>query len=409
MKRLGVAVLLSVALGLVNPVHAATIFFDNTKDQTAGNADWVIDDDQPDPFPANPQDEDDWEGGFSAWGMDLVNLGHTVKTIPPGQRLVYGGSGSLDLSQADILVIPEPQNPYSFGEQEAIREFVSDGGGLFMVSNHANSDRNQSGWDAPQVFNDLGSENLFGIEFEYGVSNDLDSFTEDITNLADLSGNTVMDGPHGTVDFIAYHAGGCMRIHPQQNPNVEALGWRNGEGRGNDYVVLARSEYGRGRVVAIGDSSPADDGTGAPGNRLFDGWTEGDARAYHLNGIEWLLEGPGRQVEWLALDAAFTQQRDIEVDVEFNNSGFDDIIATLFVAVEVDGAFFFLMDFSREARPLIHGFFPSDYESGKVRLLDTNVPNVQDPPVNLTWHGVAVNDRDGSILGEFQSIPVTVR
>jgi hypothetical protein len=35
---------------------------------------------------------------------------------------------------------------------------------------------------------------------------------------------------------------------------------------------LIKIAYGTGRVFLLGDSSPTDDGTGAPGNTLFNGW-----------------------------------------------------------------------------------------------------------------------------------------
>jgi hypothetical protein len=54
--------------------------------------------------------------------------------------------------------------------------------------------------------------------------------------------------------------------------------------------------YGSGRVVWIGDSSDADDGTGDTGDNLFNGWS-GDApsgytshSAFHLNASLWLAK-----------------------------------------------------------------------------------------------------------------------
>ena len=41
-----------------------------------------------------------------------------------------------------------------------------------------------------------------------------------------------------------------------------------------DGVQLATARYGAGKVAAVGDSSPADDGTGQSGNTLYVGWDD---------------------------------------------------------------------------------------------------------------------------------------
>lgn len=55
------------------PVSLATssthrVLFDNTKAETAGNADWIISTGQPDPLTQNPtpQSEADWTGAISS-------------------------------------------------------------------------------------------------------------------------------------------------------------------------------------------------------------------------------------------------------------------------------------------------------------------------------------------------------
>ncbi len=56
--------------------------------------------------------------------------------------------------------------------------------------------------------------------------------------------------------------------------------------------MVASASFGSGKVCLVGDSSPADDGTGASGNSLFPGWTEvGVSHAnLHLNGSLWLAK-----------------------------------------------------------------------------------------------------------------------
>ena len=83
--------------------HAATtykVLFDNTKAETAGNADWVISTSQPDPLSqnANPSSETSWTGAISAWGVALQQTGrYSLKTLPSGSSITYGGSGAQDL------------------------------------------------------------------------------------------------------------------------------------------------------------------------------------------------------------------------------------------------------------------------------------------------------------------------
>ena len=55
--------------------------------------------------------------------------------------------------------------------------------------------------------------------------------------------------------------------------------------------MAASSTFGAGRVVIIGDSSPADDGTGSPGNTVYNGWNENVSHArLHLNASLWLAQ-----------------------------------------------------------------------------------------------------------------------
>src|SRR5882672_10241020 len=63
-----------------SPAAAATplrILFDNTKAETAGNADWIIGTSQPDPTGQKvaPVAETDWTGAISAWGVALQRTG----------------------------------------------------------------------------------------------------------------------------------------------------------------------------------------------------------------------------------------------------------------------------------------------------------------------------------------------
>ncbi|MGZ5552748.1 MAG: hypothetical protein ACXWHF_03830, partial [Chthoniobacterales bacterium] len=58
----------------------------------------------------------------------------------------------------------------------------------------------------------------------------------------------------------------------------------------NSNVMVAYGTFGAGKFVAIGDSSPIDDGTGASGDTLFDGWNDGggDDGDLVINASLWL-------------------------------------------------------------------------------------------------------------------------
>src|SRR5436190_14279033 len=82
------AMALLVALAVLAGAAAGAprrALFDNTHAETAGNADWVIDTDQPLPLPdqatvtaATPRTY--WLGAVSSWGIDLVKRGYQVAT-----------------------------------------------------------------------------------------------------------------------------------------------------------------------------------------------------------------------------------------------------------------------------------------------------------------------------------------
>src|ERR1700755_3465441 len=92
------------------------VLFDNTKAETAGNADWIISTSQPDPLSqnANPTSETSWTGAWSSWGVALQRAGgYSLKTLPAGNTITYGGSGALDLKNFDVFVLPEPNVRFS--------------------------------------------------------------------------------------------------------------------------------------------------------------------------------------------------------------------------------------------------------------------------------------------------------
>src|ERR1035438_4107341 len=91
----------------------AQVLFDNTKAETAGNADWIIDTHQPIPSPSitgitSSTPESYWTGALSSWGVALAKLGNAgqislpgngLETLPSGGSITYGDSSNAqDLS-----------------------------------------------------------------------------------------------------------------------------------------------------------------------------------------------------------------------------------------------------------------------------------------------------------------------
>lgn len=272
--------------------------FDATKAETAGNADWVLDaDTSPQRFPTPAQSnitatttENFWRGGLSAWGIALVKLGHTVETLPLRTAITYGGTGLQDLKNYDVFVIDEPNIRFTSSEKTAILNFVKNGGGLFMISNHSGSDRNNDGWDSPAIWNDLMTTNSVKVN-PFGISITLNNFSETTSNRLSVTTNPILNGSQGTVTQLKYSSGASISVNTTANPTVQGLIWRATSSQGTSNIMCATSTFGTGRVVVIGDSSPADDGTGASGDTLYPGWTELASHSrLHMNASLWLAK-----------------------------------------------------------------------------------------------------------------------
>ncbi|MFY0108250.1 hypothetical protein ABTP98_19440, partial [Acinetobacter baumannii] len=72
----------------------------------------------------------------------------------------YGNTANpQDLSYYSVFVVDEPNIIFTAAEKTAILRFVQNGGGLFMISDHDISDRNNDGYDSPDIWNDLMQNN----------------------------------------------------------------------------------------------------------------------------------------------------------------------------------------------------------------------------------------------------------
>lgn len=293
-----------VALMLVVTSFAQKkILFDNTKSETASNADWIIDDDQPIPSPAqsgitSSSTEEYWQGALSSWGVEMVKRGYYVETLPSTGSITYNdASNAQDLSNYDIFIVCEPNNQFSSTEKQAMIDFVQNGGGLFIVSDHAVADRDGDGWDALEVWNDFFSSysNPFGFTLDAGSNVSKDP----ATNVATLPSNPILHGAAGDVDGLAFYNGATFTIDNTANSSAVGLVFMDGySNTGTTGVMAVCATYGNGRVVAVGDSSVPEDETAHDGSSTYPGWYQpysagdatGDDGVFMTNATIWLGE-----------------------------------------------------------------------------------------------------------------------
>ncbi len=293
------------------------ILFDATKAETAGNADWIIDADAfnlgynngtatiggndanaqatATPLQTNITSstaETFWKGGLSYWAIDCVKKGYQVETLPYNGVISYGNvSNPQDLTHYNIFVVDEPNILFTSSEKIALINFVQNGGSLFIIGNHSQSDRNNDGYDSPGIWNDLFTNNGI-ISNPFGISFDLTKFSAYSSNISTYANDSLLHGSYGNVSQVAWNSGTTMTINPSINSSVKAAVYKSGTSNiGNTKVMVAYARYGLGKVVAFGDSSPFDDGTGDTNDQLYDGYIA-DANGNHqkliMNATQWL-------------------------------------------------------------------------------------------------------------------------
>lgn len=296
------------------------ILFDATKGEMAGNADWVIDYDlttlgvgssgaysttsghqsNPQRVPTPAQSgvtsataETYWSGALSAWAVDCAKKGYIVESLPWNGQITYGNTSNVqDLSNYDVYIIDEPNLKFTATEKTALINFVQNGGSLFMISDHNGSDRNGDGWDSPKIWNDLFSSNSIATN-PFGITFDLVDFSQTTTNVSASSSDSIIHGPMGNVTKAQWANGTTMTLDPTKNPTIKGVIYKTGSAIGNNNVMVAYGRYGSGKIAAMGDSSPTDDGTGNPTCTLYNGYFA-DASGKHqlllMNITIWLAQ-----------------------------------------------------------------------------------------------------------------------
>ncbi|MBE3571080.1 MAG: hypothetical protein IMW92_13585 [Bacillales bacterium] len=284
------------------------VLFDNTHGQTAGAADWVID------------------GAFSDFANAIAKEGYFVQELRKTTPITYD-----DLKNFDVFVVPEANIPYKTSEQDAMIQYVQNGGSIFFISDHYNADRNKNRWDASEVFNgyrrgafdnpkkgmsaeeaaSLAMKDVqcsdwlaehFGVRFRYNAIGDVNATT--VVDPSDSFGIT--EGVHS----LAVHAGSTLAIlDPEKAKGLVYLPKLTSNDKWN-YAVdqgvyfgggieegpfVAISKVGKGKAAFIGDSSSAEDAspkylneeTGAT-KKTYDGFKEQDDSKILTHLVNWL-------------------------------------------------------------------------------------------------------------------------
>jgi len=308
--------------------QAAKFLFDATKAEMAGSADWVIDADShninvtsgngsgrvmsSNSYDSNPQrypnplqggvtsstTETYWQGALSSWAVDLVQAGHQVETLPYNGKITFGDStNAQDLSNYDVFVLVEPNILFSAAEKTALISYVKSGGGLLMVADHGHltggtgSDRNNDGEDSVDVLNDLMTNTVQNNPF--GVSFNGNEVSGTYSYLNTSSSDPLIRGAAGTVNNIDFNNGSNITINTSQNASVTMAIWSSSS-RSASTGLVAYGSFGVGRFVAFGDSSTFDDGTGDPGDTLYNSYnltSYGNSKVI-LNASFWLAQKP---------------------------------------------------------------------------------------------------------------------
>ena len=300
------------------------ILFDATKLQMAGSADWVIDADVHNLYTnntitttgteSNPQrvptpaqsaitastPESYWNGALSHWAIDCVRQGYTVETLPWNGRITYGDATNVqDLSNYKVFIVDEPNILFTATEKNAIVNFVKFGGGLMMIADHTISDRNNDGEDSLMIWNDMMTTNTVQNN-PFGISFDAADISQTTTSVAILPTNQILHGPPstitcnvcGNVTQAKWSNGTTMTLNTNANASVTGLIFKSGSSTsGITNVMCASATYQSGKVVAVGDSSIPDDGTGDPNDTLYDGYiadASGNHQKFLMNATIWL-------------------------------------------------------------------------------------------------------------------------
>ncbi|AQP53390.1 hypothetical protein CBF34_09000 [Vagococcus penaei] len=290
-------------------VNGKKVLFDNTHGQTAGAADWVID------------------GAFSDFADALGKDGYYVKELRQLTPITLA-----DLQGYDVFVIPEANIPYKVSEQQAIADYVSQGGSVLYVGDHYNADRNKNRIDSSEAFNgyrrgaftdmtkgmseaEKNSEAMqgvessdwlnetFGVRFRYNsldkindshkwIVEDAFGIAEGVTDVGLHAGSTVAITDPKRAKGIIYTPNGLTKGNKWGHAVDEGV--YNGGGI-DEGAYVAISKRDSGKAAFIGDSSLVEDASpkymreeNGSAKKTYDGFSEADDAKLLMQLVDWL-------------------------------------------------------------------------------------------------------------------------
>lgn len=255
------------------------VLFDAAHHQVDGGADWIVDTHAPNPQPAHPTSEQEWNGALSSWGFALVTSGrYTVAQLPVGHALTYGQDNIMDLQHFDVFVSSEPEAMFQAAEKQALFAFARAGKGLVLACNHRGAKRCNGCVEAIDVINNFLDHEGAAFGLHCDGAKVADPGTTGTLNNAPLAA-ALHQGPFGTGQHMAFHLSTTVSVTQPEHAAAVVLNTPAGG------TVGAAELLEGGRLVLIGDSSPSDDGTCrcATQSRLHDGWNEMDDGKIILN------------------------------------------------------------------------------------------------------------------------------
>jgi tetratricopeptide (TPR) repeat protein len=156
---------------------------------------------------------------------------------------------SVLLSEYNVFVIFNQVESFSEDEVEAVVSFVKNGGGLIIVGENGGYIR---GRGILETVNEVPT--IFGIKFNMNYVADRKTNAGDICwpVISTFADHPVTKG----VKRVVYGCGCSLELES----SATALAFGNstttaGEKTGEDVVILAAAEYGKGKVLVIGDSN----------------------------------------------------------------------------------------------------------------------------------------------------------
>jgi tetratricopeptide (TPR) repeat protein len=259
-----------------------------------------------------------FDENYARWKPSRQLMDIELELETRGYDVEYSGEwmNSLSPSKYDALVLFIPYRYFHDEEKNAIREFVKNGGGLIIFGEHGG----YTGYrDILPSINSIST--MFGIEFNEDVVRDEEKNRNDNSCQAIL-GTFAFHPVAARIDEIGYICGCSLTL----SSSARALAFGNrtttaGEKKGKEVVVLAAAEYGKGKVLAIGDSDFLV-GKSAPGYEEYDFLSYKDNKDLALNMFEWVISPKTEEAEKLASEGytLFSQKEYPEAKLKFEEA-----------------------------------------------------------------------------------------